>query len=93
LGEFPKTELDPKFPKLFVVAPPAPTVTVYEVPAVTEKLVPVLKPPAPPPPQPIFPPPWFPPPDPPPATTKYSTSVTPAGQTHVVEEVNVWMTV
>jgi hypothetical protein len=64
--------------------PPAPTVMVYEVPAVTAKAVPVLKPPAPPPPV---------PPPPPPATTKYSTSVTPAGQTHVVDEVKVWMMV
>jgi hypothetical protein len=74
-----KIELDPFVPE----PPPAPTVTVYEVPAVTENPVPVLKPPAPPPPPLVGPPP------PPPATTRYSTSVTPVGQTHVLDAVKV----
>ena len=45
------------------------------MPGVTGCPVPVRKPPAPPP------PPVGEPPPPPPATTKYSTSVTPVGQT------------
>ena len=46
-----------------VAVPPAPTVTVYEVPAVTDSPVPVRNPPAPAPPPVQYPP-------PPPPTTK-----------------------
>jgi hypothetical protein len=69
--------------------PPAPTVIVYDVFGVTENSVPVLNPPAPPP------PPWYglPLPPPPPATTRYSTEVTPVGQVHVLDDVNVRTTV
>jgi hypothetical protein len=75
-----------------VPLPPAPTVTVYVVPAVTEKPVAVLNPPAPPPapPSPLL---NVEPPPPPPATTKYSTSVTPVGHTHSPVAVKDWMTV
>jgi hypothetical protein len=61
---------------------PAPTVTVYVVPAVM-LVVPVSNPPAPPPP-PVF----KPPPAPPPATTRYSIEVAPAGAVHVLDEKN-----
>jgi hypothetical protein len=66
------TELLPLFPRVKVagVEPPAPMVTVYPVPEVTDNAVPptlVLKPPPPPPPPELYPP------LPPPATTRYST--------------------
>jgi hypothetical protein len=78
-----KTELEP----LAVALPPAPTVTVYVVPAVTDKPVAVLKPPAPPPP-PLSAPVTALPPPPPPATTRYSTCVAPTGAVHVPEDLN-----
>jgi hypothetical protein len=62
----PKTELEPDVSD----APPAPTVTVYEVPAVKDCVL-VKYPPAPPPP-PLDVPETDAPPPPPPATTKYS---------------------
>jgi hypothetical protein len=43
--------LNVEFPPAVATLPPEPTVTVYSVPAVTDKAVPVLKPPAPPPPE------------------------------------------
>jgi hypothetical protein len=79
------TELEPLLPITAVCpgveAPPAPIVTVYEVPAVREsadsKVPPPpvavtvdLRPPAPPPPVPLSKELVFPPPLPPPATTK-----------------------
>jgi hypothetical protein len=85
-----KTESEPTDPPLpapalpaVPPAPPAPTVIVYVLPAVTGNAVPVRKPPPPPPPAIDAPPP------PPPATTRYSTSVTPVGAVHVLEDVNV----
>jgi hypothetical protein len=66
----------PLLPPAVAPAPLLPTVIVYEVPGITAKPEPVIKPPAPPPPPPLSPD-ALPPPPAPPATTKYSTDVTP----------------
>jgi hypothetical protein len=76
----PKVEFNPLVPISSTVgAPPAPTVMVYAVPAVT-LTVPVRNPPAPPPPA------CLPPPAPPPPTTKYCAEVAPAGAVHIPDE-------
>jgi hypothetical protein len=80
----PKTELEPDVSD----APPAPTVTVYEVPAVKDCVL-VKYPPAPPPP-PLDVPETAAPPPPPPAITKYSAFTAPKVVTvRVPVEVNV----
>jgi hypothetical protein len=56
--------------EVFIDAPPAPTVTVYEVPTLRSTVSMLLNPPAPPP------PPWLEPPDPPPPITKAEIAYT-----------------